>query len=105
MNTNNFNKTQLSIYNNAVKNGLLEELKKYLMIDDSGKLFLSGRHLDLVYQYGLKYKLIDEQTIDKIFILNSKNKPIYNADYAFNLICLSLIILCPESNVISEDGP
>lgn len=91
MNTNNFNKTQLSIYDNAVKNGLVEKLKKYFMIDDSGKLCLSGRHLDLVYRYGVKYMLIDEQTIDKIFILNSKNKPVFNADYAFNLICLSLI--------------
>lgn len=90
MSSNLMNNTQLAIYENALKNNLDQELEKYL-IYDSDKLIYSGKHLDLIYRFGIKYKLLSQDDLDKILKLNSKNKPLFSADYVKMLFRLLLI--------------
>lgn len=91
MNTNLLNNTQLSIIQDATKNGLLENLEPYLSSDENGKLHLSGRHLSLIYYYVIKYSIIPEDLCLELSKLNAKNKPIFKADYLSWVFRLSLI--------------
>ena len=91
MNTSLLNNTQLSIIQDATKNGLLKNLEPFLSADENGKLHLSGRHLDLVYNYGIKYSLVPHDLCLELSKLNSKNKPIFKADYLFWIFRLFLI--------------
>jgi hypothetical protein len=77
------NDTQLRVIQNATKHGMLEELRPYLSLDESGKPHLSGRHLEYLYKFGIKHKVVPENLCLALTKLNSKNKPIFKADYLF----------------------
>ena len=91
MTTNELNDTQLKIIRNATKNGLLEQLRPYLSIDESGKLHLPGRHLELVYDFGIKHKIVPENLCLALTKLSPNNKPIFKADYLYWIFRIYLL--------------